>query len=51
MKPKVIDRLDYLLNVCCGKRVLHLGCANALYTKDKLGEGALLHALMDGVAA
>jgi hypothetical protein len=51
MKPKVTDRLDYILNVCRGKRVLHLGRANAPYTKDKLEEGTLLHALIEGVAA
>jgi hypothetical protein len=32
MKPRVVERIDYVRQVCRGKRVLHLGCADAPYS-------------------
>lgn len=39
----VLDRTEYILAACRGKRVLHLGCADSPYTLDKLRSGRLLH--------
>lgn len=51
MKPKIIDRMDYILNLCRGKRVLHLGCANFPFTRQELDNGTLVHAEIEKVAA
>jgi 2-polyprenyl-3-methyl-5-hydroxy-6-metoxy-1,4-benzoquinol methylase len=48
---RVADRLDYVLEACREKRVLHVGCADAPLTEDKLAQGLLLHALIESVAA
>lgn len=39
-----IQRVEYLLSQCEGKKVLHLGCTNWPYTDDSLNAGSLLHA-------
>ncbi len=43
-------RLEYVLGRCTGKRVLHVGCADAEYLEVKLREGALLHQWLQRVA-
>lgn len=40
---KPIQRVDYLLSLCKGKKVLHLGCTNWPYTDQSLTDGSLLH--------
>ncbi|HEX8650323.1 MAG TPA: methyltransferase domain-containing protein [Pyrinomonadaceae bacterium] len=39
----LVQRLDYLKDICRDKTVLHLGCTNWPYTKDVLAVGTLLH--------
>ena len=41
---KPVQRVDYILSQCEGKRVLHLGCTNWPYTEPSIAEGSLLHA-------
>lgn len=41
--PRLVQRVDYLLEACRGRRVLHLGCANQPYTAAAVAEGSLLH--------
>lgn len=40
---KPVQRVDFLLSQCVGKRVLHLGCTNWPYTAQALDNGSLLH--------
>lgn len=51
MKPKITERVAYILHACRGRRVLHVGCADAPYTESALDNGTLLHAIIDKVAA
>src|SRR6267154_5070016 len=45
------DRAAYLVELCRGKRVLHLGCADEPLTEAKLKAGTLLHPLICKVAS
>ena len=38
-----VQRVDYILSHCAGKKVLHLGCTNWPYTDQALADGSLLH--------
>ncbi|WP_234542731.1 class I SAM-dependent methyltransferase [Streptomyces shenzhenensis] len=38
------DRDVLLLNLCAGRRVLHVGCADSPLTAEKLANGSILHA-------
>lgn len=38
-----VQRVDYILSQCEGKKVLHLGCTNWPYTEDSIANGSLLH--------
>ncbi|KXK06940.1 MAG: type 11 methyltransferase [Acidobacteria bacterium OLB17] len=40
----MVQRLDFLDEICRGKRVLHLGCADSPYTDEAIKSGTLLHA-------
>ena len=42
-RPRLVQRVDYILSQCEGKRVLHLGCTNWPYTENSLADGTLLH--------
>jgi SAM-dependent methyltransferase len=50
-EPRLVQRLDYLVAACRGRRVLHLGCANQPYTAATLADGSLLHLRLDSVAS
>lgn len=41
--PRPVQRVDFLLSQCEGKKVLHLGCTNWPYTEETLSNGSLLH--------
>ena len=45
-----IDRVEYLKALCLDKVVLHLGCANAGLTAQKISDGSLLHLALGSVA-
>ncbi|MGB7922117.1 MAG: methyltransferase domain-containing protein [Pyrinomonadaceae bacterium] len=47
----LVQRVEYLKEVCRGRTVLHLGCTNWPYTKDVLAEGTLLHTELQGIAS
>jgi 2-polyprenyl-3-methyl-5-hydroxy-6-metoxy-1,4-benzoquinol methylase len=51
MRDQIIQRLDYLVDACAGRTVLHLGCADMPYTQRRLADGTLLYSLIDRVAA
>ena len=46
-----VDRLGYILDACAGREVLHLGCADYPYTRERLADGSWLHAAIGRVAA
>lgn len=49
--PRLIDRAEWLLELAAGRRVLHIGCANAPYTAHGLADGSLLHVRLRESAA
>jgi SAM-dependent methyltransferase len=46
----LVQRVDYLKEVCRGKKVLHLGCTNWPYTQAVLEEETLLHLSLKEIA-
>ena len=46
----LVQRVEYLKDVCRGKSVLHLGCTNWPYTDIVLSEGTLLHLQLADIA-
>jgi SAM-dependent methyltransferase len=47
----LVQRLDIILELCSGKRVLHLGCTNAPYTEEAIRDNMLLQFALEKVAA
>jgi SAM-dependent methyltransferase len=47
----LVQRVEYLKDVCRGKSVLHLGCTNWPYTDIVLKEGTLLHLQLAEIAS
>jgi predicted TPR repeat methyltransferase len=45
-----VHRMDYIAELCRGKRVLHVGCADDPQTIEKLQRGTLLHGRLSEVA-
>ena len=48
---QLVQRLDFISNMCAGKRVLHLGCTNAPYTEEAINNNMLLHFELEKTAA
>jgi len=48
--PPVI-REDYLVGLCQGKKVLHVGCTDSPFTRQKFGMGLLLHEKLRAVSS
>lgn len=46
----IVQRVDFIVNECVGKRVLHLGCTNYPYTKESIKNCMLLHHELEKVA-
>lgn len=42
-KFEMTQRVEFLTQVCAGKKVLHLGCTNYPYTRDSIANKMLLH--------
>ena len=51
MKRRILERTDYILDACRGKRVLHIGCADTPYTAKRLADGTILHKMIEEVAS
>ena len=51
MTPRLVQRLDFLDEICADKRVLHLGCADSPYTDEAIKSGTLLHARLSRTAS
>jgi hypothetical protein len=44
--PKLVLRREFLVQIARGKRVLHLGCTDAPYTREAIAGGTFLHAAL-----
>jgi len=40
---RLVQRVDFIKDLCSGKKVLHLGCANYPYTQESIDKKMLLH--------
>ena len=49
-KFELVQRVDFIKKACAGKKVLHLGCTNAPYTRQSIESGMLLHFELEKVA-
>jgi SAM-dependent methyltransferase len=49
-KPELVQRLDFIREVCKGKKVLHLGCTNYPYTQEAIDSDMLLHFELEKIA-
>ena len=47
---RLVDRVDYLVERCRGRKILHLGCTNWPYAEQSRAAGMLLHDTLAGVA-
>ena len=47
----LVQRVDFIKNVCRGKKVLHLGCTNYPYTEDSISNKMLLHFELEKIAS
>lgn len=45
----VLDRDEFVVRLVQNARVLHVGCADAGFTREKLHDGSLFHARMDEI--
>ena len=50
MKSEIMEREDFILQVCRDKCVLHVGCADSPYTETRLADGTLLHCRIENLA-
>jgi len=50
-KPGLFNRVDFILDQCNKKRVLHVGFSDYPYTKQKIRDGALLHIQLKKITA
>jgi len=50
-KPGLFNRIDFILDICQKKRVLHVGFSDYPYTEQKIKDGALLHIQLKKVTA
>jgi SAM-dependent methyltransferase len=49
-KLELVQRLDFIKEVCKGKKVLHLGCTNYPYTNEAIDSDMLLHFELQKIA-
>jgi len=40
---RMVNRVDFILDFCTGKRVLHVGFADHPFTEERIKDGSLLH--------
>jgi hypothetical protein len=49
--PCIFNRIDFILDYCREKSILHIGFTDYPYTSQKINEGSLLHIQLQKVAA
>ena len=47
----IFNRVDFILDKCTGKKVLHIGFSDYPFTVEKIGNGSLLHTQLKKVTA
>src|SRR5688572_13759496 len=50
-RPSIVNRVDYILQCCQNKRVLHIGFTDHPFTAERLATGDLLHQRLKGVTS
>ena len=50
-KIELVQRIEYLKNICAGKKVFHLGCTNYPFTDEMLDTGRHLHLELGNIAS
>lgn len=50
-KFELVQRVDFIKNICVGQKVLHLGCTDYPYTKRAVENDMLLHFELEKVAS
>ena len=50
LPQSIVHREEFLLSLCRGKRVLHLGCTDTPFTDESIAAERWLHAKLSGVA-
>lgn len=50
-KIRLVQRVDFIKEICRGKKVLHLGCTNYPYTREAIEKNAHLHLHLKEYAA
>jgi SAM-dependent methyltransferase len=48
---QLVQRVDFIKQLCKGKKVLHLGCTNWPYTAEAIDNNMLLHFELEKIAA
>ena len=48
---ELVQRVDFIREICRGRKVLHLGCTNYPYTKEAIDKDMLLHFQLGEVAS
>ena len=48
---QLVQRLEFITEMCMGKKVLHLGCTNAPYTEESIKDNMLLHFELEKIAS
>lgn len=48
-KPSIVNRVDYILDYCRNKKVLHIGFTDHPFTIERMNTGALLHSRLKSV--
>ena len=47
----IVQRLDFIREICVDKKVLHLGCTNYPYTQEAIDNDMLLHFELEKIAS
>jgi SAM-dependent methyltransferase len=50
-KFKLVQRVDFIKEVCAGRKILHLGCTNWPYTQVAIDNDMLLHFELKSIAS
>lgn len=50
-KIKLLQRVDFIKEICANKKVLHLGCTDYPFTENSIKNGMLLHGTIDKTAS
>ena len=49
--PAIVNRVDFILDFCTNKKVLHIGFTDHPFTGERIASGALLHMRLKSITA